>query len=246
MDDEDIAMARIAENIFRKPVKSVGEYHKFLREWYDFHKKKTEGLSDQQLAAKERARKEGGKFTAKEAGDDEPSTFPRNGIVDEAHEEEQKPEPAAQTFADQVAAATGQKKSAAYKDIKIIKEFTEEELDCLRALGVTDNQLIEISKLPTAADRNIVMGELAIGTAFQDAIEAGKKSVEARAGRKADSKAGAEKKASEMTDEEWLSAIPLRSKLDDPSVFDRAAKMYRSATNSLNVLRLDLKQGGGA
>jgi hypothetical protein len=121
-----------------------------------------------------------------------------------------------------LAEATGMAERNTRDYVNIARNFTEDELTALE--GASKEELIQLTKLPDD-ERHAAVNLIAAGSSIQAAIET---IHHAKADPK-NQEAAKQLKEAELSDEVWLATTcqDCRTKLQDPTCFDREALLYR-------------------
>jgi hypothetical protein len=130
---------------------------------------------------------------------------------------------------------TGRKRASAFADRALAEKFTEEQLQLLLAVEVTQAHLVELSRLEPEGKQHAIHLIL-MDVDHAEAIAKG------RALAAAPPPKGPPKER-DLSDEDWLrtQCAPVREQLEDPRHFDVEAIYYRRTREERGALRLSIR-----
>lgn len=166
---------------------------------------------------------------------------PASGAPPDAGSEDESQQPATAPRAHSVilADAIGKDHTGARQDLKIAKAFTPEQLQALDVTQVSKADLLKIAKVADVERRHQVVNRVCFGDTADEAIAA---LCTPENGQEKDA-AYLELKERKISDEDWVREHggKVRIMLQDPTVFDREALLYRHTRDDRLLLRSKCK-----
>lgn len=229
MDDTDAEMAMIAENLWRNPL-TKNQHLKAIKRWWEHF-----------------AAKNPEKVRAKSAGSPEPKAAESQAQIEPGAEAEPAAEGAAgPNFDEMVSAATGKSLASTKRDTRLARSFTEEQLEALEQMKVTQGQMTTIARIKDEVKRGEVVNLIASGMEVEDALKevlkdgdvptpADGQSKETREAKRA----AKEEKAAELSDDEWFETYcgEKARMLGDPAKYKADALLFRRVSDLRHAFR---------
>lgn len=146
-------------------------------------------------------------------------------------------EPEEQSYAVRLQQESGLPRRNTYRNLKIARSFTEEQLQSLILCEVSQDELERIANLGDPDRINDVVGLLALNKTVDEAIEKTEPKPNAQISTKLPTE-------DEVPNDEWLKTFcgPLRDKIQDPAAFDRDAIFYRRHRGTRNAFLREAKE----
>jgi ParB/RepB/Spo0J family partition protein len=257
MDDADAKMAMITENLWRTPL-SKGQRLKATKRWWEHYARKHPGRVGKGRAGGAATKR---KAEAKRAGGGARSTRSKvDGSVAkldpvraaEASEGSQSGSTSeAQTsFAEQFSAVSGKSLATSKRDIRIATMFTDEQLETFDNLGISQTDMLTISKIKDESKRNAVVDLLGFVPEPMDALrEVMKDQAPAREDGRSkvarEAEATAEREAEpSFSDDEWfkINCGELVGLLKNSDRYKAEAIFYRNIAEPRHLFRSGVKK----
>lgn len=248
MDATEHEMAVIAENLWRNPL-TKGQQTLSVKKWYEHYQRLYPDLTSSRGAAGGQATK--AKFEAARArAENGESNGEAQASATVANDSESSGEVKAENgFTDRVAAATGQSKRSAERELRLARAFTVDQLEALNQMQVAQTHREQIARVKDEANRGAIVNLIASGMEADEAIKQvmadaaptapNKGKEEARA----ESKAKAEKGGDDVDDETWFATYcgEKAALLADPARYKSDAILYRKVLEARAALRAKVK-----
>lgn len=257
MDAEEHEMAVIAENLWRNPL-TKGQQTLSVKKWYEHYQKMNPDLTASRGAAggaatkakieAERAKAESGEGIGEAADSADEATAKTADATEPSPEASAEPKGDV-GFTKRVAAATGVAPRTAERELRIAKAFTEEQLEALNQMSITQEHREQIARVKDEADRGAIVNLIASGMEAEESIrQVMKDAAPAKPGKgkeaaKAEAQAKAEKGAADMDDDTWFNTYcgEKAAMLADPAKYKADAILYRKVVEPRMTFRAKVK-----
>jgi ParB/RepB/Spo0J family partition protein len=258
MDQADHDMATLSENLWRQEI-SKAQRMLTLQKWHEYYSARHAAITQPKSKAADVNEKVSANLAKTESASDatQESTDGDAKKSTEAAPKESDATVAAKQrgidaeFVRQVAAVTGQSERSTWRQTRLAKLFSADDLEVFKCLGTTQQQMEAIAAIKDPEKRRKVIALIASGLDFaacwQHVFGGIAKHVEkaktAKA-EKAEKAKAAEEQAPELTDDEWFDAqcSEKAKALVDSTRYKQAALLYRRINEARMKFRSAIKK----